>query len=101
MKRLMCVKTVVASLLLANAAVVWAASPKPLPYGASLPASWLGPIAVATTVGEPRGAYVFAASADPNQNLEVMAWHDTTSALMPVVATPVVEDVSGLTGVAA
>lgn len=72
MKTFNCVKTAVASLLLASAAVAWALPPQYL-YGTSTSALESGPIAIATTVP---ATYVVAAEANASNDLEVIAWHD-------------------------
>ncbi len=101
MKTFTCVKTVVASLLLASAAVVWALPPA-FQYGTSTTALANGPIAITTTVPtshNPRAAYVVAAEANTSNDLEVIAWQDTTTKLVKV-GTPGVVQGPGLFSVA-
>ncbi len=89
-KRLMCVKTAVAGVVLATVAGAWAqqlvssATPINWPYNdANFTA-----LGVATTVP---AAYVVAAVANSG-NDEVIAWQDTTSALVQVGTPQVVDD---------
>ncbi|MGA2427718.1 MAG: hypothetical protein ABSH13_04380 [Candidatus Acidiferrum sp.] len=82
-RKLTCVTTVVASLLLASAAAALADTPV-YKYKALTNANASGPIAIATTVPTPRSAYVVAAGLISGSALEVTAWHDTTSSLEPV-----------------
>jgi hypothetical protein len=82
-KTFTCVKTVVASLLLASAADVWALPPT-YHYGTSATALANGPIAITTTVPtskDPRAGFVVAAEANASNDLEVIAWQDTTAKL--------------------
>ncbi len=93
MKKFTCVKTVVASLLLASAAVVWALPPT-YHYGTSTNALANGPIAITTTVPtlkDPRAAFVVAAEANASNDLEVIAWQDTTTKLVKTSTHGVVQ----------
>jgi len=85
MKRLSYIKIVVRGLGVAAAAAAWAQSPSPITplYGTT---TLIAPneFAVATTVPtleKPRAQYVVVADANDNKDLEVLAWHDTTSSL--------------------
>jgi hypothetical protein len=85
MKRFSYIKIVVGGLGVAAAAAVWAQSPSPITplYGTT---TLIAPneFAVATTVPtleKPRGQYVVVADANDNKDLEVLAWHDTTTSL--------------------
>ena len=85
MKRLSYIKIVVRGLGVAAAAAVWAQSPSPITplYGTT---TLIAPneFAVATTVPtleKPRAQYVVVADANDNKDLEVLAWHDTTTSL--------------------
>jgi hypothetical protein len=74
------------SLGLATAAAVWAQSPPPpkILYGTTTSLAPANEFAVAATLprpGSPRAQYVVVAQANGNKDLEVLAWHDTTSSL--------------------
>ena len=87
MRRLTCVKTVVASLLLGAATVGWAAVTPVVVSSAKTPASAStdqGIIAFATTAPNPKSAYVVAAGLISNTDLEVLAWMDPFSSLKQV-----------------
>lgn len=107
MKTFTCVKTAVASLLLASAAVAWALPPQPL-YGTSTSALGSGPIAITTTVPEQKNlfaadvaAYVVAAEENTSNQLEVIAWQDTHDAKTGFVQVGTqVEDRAALSSVA-
>jgi hypothetical protein len=74
------------SLGIAAATAAWAQSPsliKPL-HGTTTLLAPTNEFAVATTLPtlvKPRAQYVVVAEANDNQDLEVLAWHDTTSSL--------------------
>jgi hypothetical protein len=99
-KTLTCINIAVACLMLTSSAAVWASAPTTIATttATDTTVSWLGPIAVTTTVPGPsfRPAYVVAAAADANQDLEVIAWQDTTLAQVPAIG---VEQGGGLLGV--
>jgi hypothetical protein len=98
-KRLMCVKTAVASLLLASAAGAWApaqqlvssAPPITWPYNGGFSTA----IGVAATVP---ATYVVVAEANTVNALEVIAWQNTTSALVQV-GIPQVVDTAGISAI--
>jgi hypothetical protein len=93
-RTLNCVKTAVASLVFASAAVAGAQQKPQILYGTSVEATAFTPFAIATTVpgGGPRAQYVVLAEANTNNdsnvngNLELLAWQDTTSSLVSVGA---------------
>jgi hypothetical protein len=92
-KTFTCVKTVVASLLLASAPVVWALPPA-YHYGTSTTDLANGPIAITTTVPttkDPRAAFVVAAEANASNDLEVIGWQDTTAKLVKTSTHGVVQ----------
>ncbi len=104
MKKLTCIKTTVASLLLAGAAVGWALPPTLLYSAPNTSAYFNGTIGIATTVPPPHGraAYVVAAEANTSNDLEVIAFqdtHDAATGLVPA-GTPGVVDGPGLFSVA-
>jgi hypothetical protein len=92
MKRLSCIKFVVCSLGVATATAAWAQSPPPPPtilYGTTTLVAPTNEFAVATTLPtleNPRAQYVVVAEANDNNDLEVLAWHDTTSSLVSTSA---------------
>jgi hypothetical protein len=86
MKRVRCIKIAVWSLAAAAATRAWAQStPAPtILYGTSIPLLPTNEFAIATTVPtpqSPRAQYVVVAEANVDQDLEVLAWQDTTSSL--------------------
>jgi hypothetical protein len=100
-RRLTFVKAAVASLVFTSSAAVWANPPQYL-YGTSTSGLAAGPIAVTTTVPttkNPYAAFVVAAEANASGDLEVIAWHDTTTSLV-LAGTPAVEEVPTLIDVA-
>jgi len=100
MKILTCINIAVVCLMLTSNAAVWASAPTTIATttATDTTVSWLGPIAVTTTVPGPsfRPAYVVAAAANTNQDLEVIAWQDTTLAQAPAIG---VEEGPALLGV--
>jgi hypothetical protein len=86
MKTLSYIKIAAWSLGVATAAAAWAQSPPPpkILYGTTTSLAAGNEFAVATTLptlGSPRAKYVVVAEANDNKDLEVLAWHDTASAL--------------------
>jgi hypothetical protein len=89
MKRLSYIKIVVWALGIAAATSAWAQSPPPpkILYGTTTPLAPANEFAVTTTwptLVNPRAQYVVVAEANDNKDLEVLAWHDTTSSLAPI-----------------
>ena len=89
MKALRYIKLVIGSLGIATAAAAWAQNPPaimPL-YGTTTLLAQTSEFAIATTAPtpqSPRSQYVVLAEANDDKDLEVLAWHDTTSSLEPV-----------------
>ena len=77
MKILTCINIAVVCLMLTSNAAVWASAPTTIATttATDTTVSWLGPIAVTTTAGGlgVHPAYVVAAAANTNQDLEVIA----------------------------
>jgi hypothetical protein len=89
MKRLSYIKIVLCSLGVAAATAAWAQTPPPptILYGTTTLLAPTNEFAVATTLptpDNPRAQYVVVAEANDNKDLEVLAWHDTTSSLDPL-----------------
>jgi hypothetical protein len=89
MKTLCSITLVIASLGVTAAAAAWAQSSpaiKPL-YGTTTFLAQTSEFAIAATaptLQSPRSQYVVLAEANDDKDLEVLAWHDTTSSLDPV-----------------
>ena len=97
MKTLTCINIAVVCLMLTSNGAVWASAPTTIATTTAT-VSWLGPIAVTTTAGGlgVHPAYVVAAAANTNQDLEVIAWQDTTLDQAPAIG---VEQGPAVTGV--
>jgi len=97
MKRVRCIKIVVWSLGAAAATHAWAQTPPPpkILYGTTIPLLPANEFAIATTVPtpqSPRAQYVVVAEANVDQDLEVLAWQDTTSSLEKLSRHGIAED---------
>jgi hypothetical protein len=99
-RKLICVKAFVASMMLASAAAARAQEAQLL-YGTSTPLPVTNPFSISTTVPtlrDPRSQYVVVAESNANTNLEVLAWQDTTSSLL-LTSTPGIVVSPGVIGV--
>jgi hypothetical protein len=99
-RKLICVMALVTSILLAGAAVAGAQEAQLL-YGTSTPLPVTNPFSISTTaprLQDPRSQYVVVAESNANTNLEVLAWHDTTSSLVST-STPGIVVSPGVIGV--
>jgi hypothetical protein len=86
MKTLSYIRVALWTLSVATATAAWAQSPAPpkILYGTTTPLAPANEFAVAATLPtpeSPRAHYVVVAKANDKKDLEVLAWHDTTSSL--------------------
>jgi hypothetical protein len=89
-------------LAMVSAAAAHATTYPTLLYGTTTQLPPTNPFAITTTLPtleNPRSKYVVVAEENANTDLEVLAWHDTTSSLV-LAGTPGIEKEKGVAGVA-
>ena len=104
MKKISHIKTTIwgLGLAMASGGAAHATTYPTLLYGTTTQLPPTNPFAIATTVPtleDPRSRYVVVAEENANTDLEVLAWHDTTSSLV-ATATPGIWKKKGVAGVA-